>query len=238
MTQSPTQTPYPLNPAQVGVRPAAALSTAFLSQAFFWMFVALLITTATGVFVANLPTSTLNALLNVWLFIIIGQLAIAFGLSLAINRISATAALALFFVYAATMGITLGVILLRYEVTSIAAAGISAASIFAAAAVYGAVTKRDLTTIGAIAFMGLIGILVASLVNFFIGWSTLNFAICVLGVLIFTALTAFDVQRIKNGQLAAFTNSMEKGAVMGAFVLYLDFVNLFFLLLRLFGSSR
>ena len=233
---------YPTSPSQIGtkvdVKPAAALSTAFLSQAFFWMFVALLITTATGVLVSNLPASTLNSLLNAWLFIIIGQLAIAFVLGLAIQKLSSTVALLLFFVYAASMGITLGVILISYDVTAIGAAGLSAASIFAAAAVYGAVTKRDLTSLGGILFIGLVGIIVASVVNLFVGWNALNFAISVIGVVIFTGLTAFDVQRIKNGQLAAFTNSMEKGAVLGAFALYLDFVNLFFLLLRLFGGRR
>jgi FtsH-binding integral membrane protein len=228
----------PADPAQLGVRPAVQLSAAFLTQAMFWMFIALLITTGVGVLVAGLPPSQLATLSNLWLFIIIGQLVLAFGLSLAINRISATAALLLFFVYAATMGITLGVILLTYTSASVAAAGLSAAGVFAGAAVYGAVTKRDLTSVGGILFMGLIGILVASVVNIFIGWEALNFGISVLGVIIFTGLTAYDVQRIKNGQLAAFTNSMEKGAVMGAFVLYLDFVNLFFMLLRLFGDRR
>jgi FtsH-binding integral membrane protein len=228
----------PASPAQLGVRPVAQLSAAFLSQAMFWMFIALLITTGVGVLVANLPPQQLATLGNLWLFIIIGQLVLAFGLSLAINKISATLALLLFFVYAATMGITLGVILLTYTTASVLAAGLSASAVFGAAAVYGYVTKRDLTSVGGILFMGLIGILVASLVNLFIGWTWLNFAIAVLGVVIFTGLTAYDVQRIKNGQLAAFTNSMEKGAVMGAFVLYLDFVNLFFMLLRLFGDRR
>ena len=86
--------------------------------------------------------------------------------------------------------------------------------------------------------MGLIGLIVASLVNLFVGWTWLSFAISVVGVVIFTALTAYDVQQIQRGDVAAWTGSMEKGAVMGAFKLYLDFINLFFMLLRLFGSRR
>ena len=86
--------------------------------------------------------------------------------------------------------------------------------------------------------MGLIGIIVASLVNMFIGWDTLSFVISVAGVVIFTALTAYDVQQIQSGNVAAWAGTMEKGAVMGAFKLYLDFINLFFMLLRLFGNSR
>jgi len=232
-----SQSPY-LNPAQVGVKPDARLSTAFLTQSFFWMFVALLLTTGVGFLVATLPEATLNTLYDVWIFILFGQLAIAFGLTLAIQRLSATAALLLFFVYAATMGITLGLLLLVYQPSTVLVAGVSAASIFAAAAVYGAATQRDLTNLGGILFVGLIGIIVASVVNLFVGWDSLNFAISIIGVVIFTGLTAWDVQRIKSGQLAAFTNSMEKGAVMGAFVLYLDFVNLFLFLLRIFGGRR
>ncbi|HSG86184.1 MAG TPA: Bax inhibitor-1/YccA family protein [Candidatus Limnocylindrales bacterium] len=229
--------PY-ANPEQLGVRPSVQLSTAFLSQAFAWMFVALLVTTGVGTLVSTLPDESFATLANLWLFIIIGQLVLAFTLSLAIKRISATAALLLFFVFAATMGFTFGVILRTYELGSVLTAGVSAASIFAGAAIYGAVTKRNLASLGGYLFMALIGLLVAMVVNLFVGWETLNFIISVGGVLIFTGLTAFDVQRIQRGQLAAFTESMEKGAVMGAFVLYLDFVNLFLMLLRLFGNQR
>ena len=133
---------------------------------------------------------------------------------------------------------TLGFILVAYELGSVLAAGSSAAAVFGAAAIYGAVTKRNLAGLGPYLFMGLIGIIVASLVNIFIGWDTLSFIISVVGVVIFTALTAYDVQQIQSGNVAAWTQSMEKGAVMGAFKLYLDFINLFFMLLRLFGNSR
>jgi uncharacterized protein len=228
----------PYLPSQLGVRPAAQLSTAFLTQAFFWMFIGLLVTTGVGVAVAGLPEETLLNLVGLWLPIVIVQLVLAFTLSLGIRRMSATLGLLLFFVYAATMGVTLGVILVAYELGSVLAAGSAAAAVFGAAALYGAVTRRDLTSMGAFLFMGLIGILVASLVNMFIGWTWLSFGISVLGVVIFTGLTAYDVQRIKNGDVAVWAGSAEKGAVIAAFSLYLDFINLFFMLLRLFGNSR
>ena len=161
---------------------------------------------------------------------------IAFGLTPAIRKISATAGLLLFFVYAAITGVTLGVHPHRLRARQRPRGGSSAAAVFGAAAIYGAVTKRNLAGLGPYLFMGLIGLIVASLVNLFIGWDTLSFVISVVGVVIFTALTAYDVQKIQSGNVAAWTQSMEKGAVMGAFKLYLDFINLFFMLLRLFGS--
>jgi len=223
-------------PSQVGVRPDARLAAAFLTQSFFWMFLGLLVTTAVGVLIASLPEATL--LEYAWLAIpmIFVQLGLAFTLTLAIKKISATVGLLLFFVYAAITGVTLGIVLITYELGSVLAAGSSAAAVFGAAAIYGAVTKRNLTGLGPYLFMGLIGIIVASVVNIFIGWDTLSFVISVAGVVIFTALTAYDVQKIQRGDVAAWTQSMEKGAVMGAFMLYLDFINLFFMLLRLFGN--
>ncbi len=223
-------------PSQVGVRPDARLAAAFLTQSFFWMFLGLLVTTAVGVLIAALPQETLIE--YAWLAIpmIFVQLGLAFTLTLAIKKISATVGLLLFFVYAAITGVTLGIVLITYELGSVLAAGSSAAAVFGAAAIYGAVTKRNLTGLGPYLFMGLIGIIVASVVNIFIGWDTLSFVISVAGVVIFTALTAYDVQKIQRGDVAAWTQSMEKGAVMGAFMLYLDFINLFFMLLRLFGN--
>ncbi len=223
-------------PSQVGVRPDARLAQAFLTQSFFWMFLGLLVTTGVGVMIASVPPETLAKYYGLALPLIILQLGVAFGLSLAIRKISATVGLLLFFVYAAITGITLGFILITYELGSVLAAGSSAAAVFGAAAVYGAVTKRSLVGLGPYLFMGLIGIIVASVVNLFIGWDTLSFVISVAGVVIFTALTAYDVQKIQRGDVAAWTQSMEKGAVMGAFMLYLDFINLFFMLLRLFGN--
>jgi hypothetical protein len=225
-------------PSQVGVRPDARLAQAFLTQSFFWMFLGLLVTTGVGFLISSLPQETLFKYTGLALPLLLVQLAVAFVLSLAIRKISATVGLLLFFVYAALTGVTLGFVLLTYELGSIVAAGSSAAAVFGAAAIYGTVTKRDLSSLGRYLFMGLAGLLVAMLVNLFVGWNWLSFGISVAGVVIFTVLTAYDVQKIQRGDYAAWAGSMEKGAVMGAFKLYLDFINLFFMLLRLFGNSR
>ncbi len=229
--------PY-ATPGRVGVRPDARLAQAFLTQAFFWMFLGLLLTTGVGAVVAGMSDAQVTDLAGLFLPLIIAQLAIAFGLTLAIRRIPATVGLLLFFTYAALTGITLGFILRVYDLGSVVAAGSAAAAVFGAAAVYGAVTKRDLSNIGAYLFMGLIGLMVAMFVNVFVGGTLLSFGISAAGVVIFTVLTAYDVQQIQSGAVAAWTGAMEKGAVMGAFKLYLDFINLFFMLLRLFGNRR
>ncbi len=166
----------------------------------------------------------------------IAQLAIVVVISAAINRINASVALALFFVYAATLGITIGLIVSMY--TSVVTAFLSASAMFGAAAVYGHVTKRSLDRVGAIAFMGVIGLLVAMVLNLIIGSSMITWIISIVGVVLFTALTAYDVQRIQSGAIAAQTGSMEKAAVIGALHLYLDFINLFLFMLRLMGGRN
>ena len=225
-------------PSQVGVRPDARLAAAFLTQSFFWMFLGLLVTTAVGVLIASLPEETL--LEYAWLAIpmIFVQLGLAFTLTLAIKRISATVGLLLFFVYAAITGVTLGIVLITYELGSVLAAGSSAAAVFGAAAIYGAVTKRNLTGLGPYLFMGLIGLIVVMFLQlfFFADSSTASLIIGILGVIIFTGLTAWDVQRLKNGAIPGINK--DSATVMGALTLYLDFVNIFLMLLRIFGSSR
>ena len=229
--------PY-ATPGRVGVRPDARLAQAFLTQAFFWMFLGLLLTTGVGAVVAGMSDTQFTGITGLVFPLIIGQLVIAFTLTLGIRRIPASVGLLLFFAYAALTGVTLGFILRVYDLGSVVAAGSAAAAVFGAAAIYGAVTKRDLSNLGAYLFMGVIGLVVASLVNMFIGWSWLSFGISAAGVVIFTVLTAYDVQQIQSGAVAAWAGAMEKGAVMGAFKLYLDFINLFFMLLRLFGNRR
>ena len=173
-----------------------------------------------------------------FLLLIIAQLALVLGISWGINRISATVALGLFFIYAATLGLTIGLIVSGFNLGSVVTAFLSASAMFGAAAIYGHVTKRSLAGLGGILFMGVIGILAASILNIFLASDGLSWIISIVGVVIFTALTAYDVQRIQNGDLAIQTGSMEKAAVIGALHLYLDFVNLFLFMLRLFGGSR
>jgi FtsH-binding integral membrane protein len=232
------------NTVSGGVRVGAASvpREGFLTASFVWMFVALLVSAGSAWFVMN-NQAALATVVDNWFLLLIGQVGLALGLTFLINRLNALVALAVFFVYALTMGLTLGVIVSAYAQTTAGLSGVvtaflGASAIFAGAAVYGGVTKRDLTSLGGILAMGLIGLIVVMFVQIFLfpGNGIVNLAIGVVGVVIFTGLTAWDVQRIKNGQVAGLNS--ESASVMGALALYLDFVNLFLFLLRIFGSSR
>jgi len=216
----------------------AATRASFLTQSFFWMFAGLLLTAAIAAF-AQFNEAFVSFGARYFILLIIGQLVLAIGIQAGIRRISASVALALFFVYAASLGVSIGVIVaLAYPLESVAAAFFSAGAMFGGAALYGYTTKRSLATIGGYAYMAVFGLFVALIVNFFIGSGPIGYVISIIGVLIFTVLTAWDVQRISSGQLVAALGSVEKAAVIGALHLYLDFVNLFLFLLRLFGGRR
>jgi len=219
------------------VRQGAVVQAAYLTQAFFWMFAGLLLTAGVATAVTLSPTLQELAINNV-LLVIVAQLALVLVISFGIRRLNATAALGLFFVYAASLGLTVGIIVLAYNGSSVATAFFSAAAMFGGAALYGYTTKRSLATIGAYASMAVFGLVVAMIVNIFLGGSTFSLIISVVGVVLFTVLTAYHVQRIANGSLAIVTGSVEKAAVIGALLLYLDFVNLFLFLLRLLGGRR
>lgn len=223
--------------APTGVRPSPAIAAALLSQAFLWMFAGLLLTAGVS-FVVGANTSVMARVTSLILPIFLGQLAIVWAIGLGIRRMNATLALGLFFVYAATLGFTMAVIVRLYTGESVATAFVSAAAMFGAAGIYGVVTKRSLAGLGGTLFIGLIGLIVASVINIFFASGTLSWIISVIGVVIFTALTAYDTQRIASGALVTQTGSVEKAAVIGALSLYLDFVNLFLFLLRLFGNRR
>jgi FtsH-binding integral membrane protein len=171
--------------------------------------------------------------------LILAPLGLVMLLSFGINRLSASTALMLFFVYAGLLGLSLASIFLAYTGQSITRVFFISAATFGAMSLYGYTTKRDLTAVGSFMFMGLIGIVIASIVNIFLQSSGLYWAISVLGVLIFVGLTAYDTQNIKE-----MYSPMDDGtvagrkAVMGALRLYLDFINLFLMLLRLFGDRR
>ena len=226
---------------QAGLRPAAATSVGFLSQAFMWMFLGLLL----SAFVAYLVQHNLGlgqTVLNLWLPLIIVEMVIGVGLQIAIRRISATAALGLFLIYAGLNGLTFGVIIMAYTyqqggAATVVEAFMSAAAMFGGAALYGAVTRRSLTNMFGYLAMATWGLLVAILLNLLLNNSMLDMIISIAGVIIFTALTASTVQRISRGQFAAITGSTEKAAVLGALLLYLEFVNIFLFLLRLFGGG-
>ena len=224
-------------PSQVGVRPSAALTAGFLSQAFTWMFAGLLLTAGVAYLVQSTPRFY-DLARGLVLPAIIVELVLGFGIQLLIRRINAVLALALFFVFAAVNGLTIGLIVSLYTTGSVGVAFVTAAGMFGAAAVYGAVTKRSLASIGGYLTMALFGLIIALLVNVFVGSSTITFIISIIGVILFTVLTAYHTQRIASGDIAAMTGSMEKGAVFSALILYLDFINLFLFLLRLTGSRR
>src|SRR6202042_2524120 len=166
-------------------------------------------------------------------------LGLVMWLSYGIQRMQASTAQALFWLYAGLMGLSLSTIFLVYTGTSIARVFFITAGTFAAMSLYGYTTRRDLSQFGSFLFMGLIGIIIASLVNLFIGSTALQFAISVIGVVVFVGLTAYDTQRIKEMYLESDTDEIAgKKAVLGALAFYLDFINLFMLLLQLFGQRR
>ena len=174
----------------------------------------------------------------IWL-IMLAPLGAVLFLSFRIEQMSAGAAQATFWTYAALMGLSLASIFLLFTGTSIARVFFIAAGTFAAMSLYGYTTQRDLSRFGSFLFMGLIGIVLASLVNIFIGSSALQFAISVIGVIVFTGLTAWDTQRVNEIYLETDPGDvLTKKALMGALALYLDFINLFVMLLQLVGQRR
>jgi len=247
-SQAPSSGPVSANQSTVqpntlsdGVIVSSQPREGFLTGSFTWMFVGVLLSAVTAAFVMNSPQLLLQVQ-DMWLFLLIGQLGLVFGITFLITRISPIVALALFFVFALTMGLTLGVIVFAYVgiigMSGVVSAFAGAAAIFGGAAVYGYATKRDLTSLGGILFMGLLGLIVVMFLQifFFADSSTMSIIIGVLGVVIFTGLTAWDVQRLKNGAMPNINK--DSATVMGALALYLDFINLFLFMLRIFGSSR
>jgi FtsH-binding integral membrane protein len=174
----------------------------------------------------------------VWV-IMLAPLAFVFVLGFGINRFSAATAQLLFWLFSALMGLSLSSIFLVYTDASIAKVFFITAATFGAMSLYGYTTKRDLTSIGNFLIMGLIGLIIAMIVNIFLASSALDFAISAIGVLIFVGLTAYDTQKVKESYNASMgAELLTKGAIMGALNLYLDFINLFLMLLQLFGNRN
>ena len=171
--------------------------------------------------------------------VMLAPLGVVFYMSFGINKMSASKAQITFWIFAALMGLSLSSIFLLYTGTSITRVFLITSATFGAMSIYGYTTKRDLTKFGSFLMMGLIGIILASLVNIFMKSTMMHFVISILGVLIFVGLTAYDTQKIKNMYQSSDTGELiGKKAVMGALTLYLDFINLFIMLLRLFGQRR
>jgi FtsH-binding integral membrane protein len=231
-----------------GFRPAGArglsadATRTFLTRVFQTMALGLGVTGLVAALVASSPAAIGFFLGNpgVMIVLILAQLGMVFGFSAVVTRASAGAAAAMFFGYAALMGVTFSVILLRYTGASIAGTFFITAGAFGGVAAYGALTKRDLSGMGSFLMMGLIGLVIASIVNIFLGSPAIYWLTTFMGVIVFTGLAAYDTAKLK--QLAASTDVSgdmgRKLALQGALMLYLDFINLFLMLLRIFGDRR
>ena len=232
-------------PGQQGYAGAAGVDVnTVLTRSFLFMFLALLVTGVTALIVANSwsENGALGRFIlgNRWGFIvfIIAEFALVIACNAAIKRNNLTLSGILFFAYSVVNGLTLSVIFLAYTKESITKVFFIAAGIFGVMAFLGAVTKIDLSKLGTILVIGLIGLIVATLINMFVKSSTMETIICGVGVLIFVGLTAYDTQKIKRMAAEATTYDPNVIGIYGAMELYLDFINLFLYLLRLFGKTN
>lgn len=221
------------------------MSTAFpvlMRKVYVWMTLALVITGFTAYYVANNETVKSAIYTNQILFwgLFIAELGLVIGLSAAINRLSLSVATLMFVLYSLINGATMSFIFLVYTTSSITNVFLITAGTFAAMAVFGYFTKTDLTSMGKILLMALIGVIIATIVNIFTKSEGLAIILNYVGVLVFVGLTAYDSQKIKQMLLMApdASESSQKIALLGALSLYLDFINLFIYLLRIFGSKR
>ena len=213
----------------------------FMTKVFAWMFIGLAVTGGVAALIGSddqLLTDITESP-GILIGVVIGQLVLVIALVAAINRMPVGLAFALFLVYSATVGITFALLFELYTTQSIFTAFLVTAGMFGALAIFGAVTKADLSKLGAIAFMALVGLILATIVNIFWANETLYWITTYAGVLIFSALTAYDMQKIKQLSQAGLEGEAEnRASIIGALTLYLDFINLFIFLLRIFGRSR
>jgi uncharacterized protein len=214
---------------------------AFFNAVYLWMTIGLALTGVIAWWVSTKPTVLASVFHGPTLIILfIAQILLVGVISAAVNKLSATIATALFLIYAALNGFTLSGIFVMYSLPSITGAFVASAVMFGAMSIYGRVTGADLSGMGKLAFMGLIGIIAASLVNFFLHSPTLAYIVSYVGVAVFLGLTAYDTQRLKQVALsvagdAAMTARL---SISGALMLYLDFLNLFLMLVQIMGDRR
>lgn len=218
-----------------------AAERTFIMKVYGWMALALSITGLVAIATARNP-AWLEPLLSGpgVLIVLFGQMGLVLVLSLLINRLSAMMATALFLIYAITVGFTFSFLFFIYTAQSIGQVFFITAGTFALVSAYGYVTRRDLTSLGSLAFMGLIGVILGSIVNLFLQSEGLMWALTYVGVLVFVGLIAYDTQRIKRMAHGIGDDGevQRKASIIGALALYLDFVNLFLRLLRIFGRRR
>ncbi len=216
----------------------------FVRSVYNWMAIGLALTGFTAFYVSG-SEAMRNLIFGqpvVFFVLILAELGLVFAISGMVQKMSAGTATSLFVLYSVLNGATLSFIFLAYTSTSIVSIFFICAGTFVGCSIYGWATKRDLTSFGGFLMMGLIGIIVASLVNMFIRSSAMATVISYIGVLVFVGLTAYDTQKIKNMAMTQPADLdggvIRKGAILGALSLYLDFINLFLMLLRIFGQSR
>ena len=219
-----------------------AEQASFMAKVYGWMAFALVITGITSLYVIQ-NESIVNLVFGnrlVFFGLIIGELLLVGALSKMVNRVSATTAMAMFIGYSVMNGVTISFIFFVYTMGSIASTFFITAATFAAMSAIGYFTKKDLTSLGNILTMALIGLIIASIVNIFLKSDMLYWIATYAGVLIFTGLTAYDTQKLKEMNIIgnAGTDEDKKEAIMGALTLYLDFINLFLFLLRIFGGRK
>lgn len=214
----------------------------FIRSVYNWMAIGLALTGFVAFFVSNSQTMMRLIFGNQLIFfgLIIGELALVFSISARVHKMQASTATSLFVLYAALNGATLSAIFLIYTRSSITSTFFICAATFVASSVYGMATKRDLTAMGQFMFMGLIGIVIASVVNLFIRSSGVSLIVSYIGVIVFVGLTAYDTQKLRTMALSQpdglDAGTIRKGAILGALTLYLDFINLFLMLLRILGN--
>jgi FtsH-binding integral membrane protein len=227
---------YNNNPAAIN----SSYVASYMTKVYGWMFAGLSITAIVSFLIASTPAAYMFFLGNklVFFVLLLAQIFLVGFLAVRIQKMSAATATGVFIGYAALMGITFSALLLSYSTGSLVAVFGITAGTFGIMTAVGYFTKQDLTSFGKIMIMGLIGIVLASIVNFFLGSTTLYWIISYVGVAVFVGLIAYDTQKIKAYALLDNEEDRKKGAIMGALALYLDFVNLFIFLLRLFGGRR
>lgn len=225
-----------------GEKEVAGEQQRFMTKVYGWMSFALIITGLIGMWTANTPSLVEIVFGNriVFIVLILVEFALVAGLVGLVRKISAKMATLIFILYSALNGVTLSSIFLLFTEESLASTFFITAGTFGVMSIYGLMTKTDLTKFGNILFMALIGLIIASLVNFFFKSEMLYWITTYAGVLIFTGLTAYDTQKIKNMNIIGNEGTEEdkKESIMGALTLYLDFINLFLFLLRIFGKRK
>lgn len=223
-------------------RPAQSVTsmvTGAMKRVYFKMTLALIVTALTAMWASSSAGFINFYITHSWLMwvLVIAEFGLVLGISGAINRLSSAAASGLFYLFAVVNGLMLSTIFLVYSPTAIAKTFFITAGTFGAMSIYGYFTQNDLSKIGSYLFMALIGLIIASLVNIFVHSSTLDWIVSIAGVLIFVGLTAWDTQQVKRMAEIAPAEAIGKLATVGALSLYLDFINLFLYLLRIFGNS-